>query len=120
LCRGSGSGVRSGRRWWHRLAFVFDVPWQSLELIDEEQRVHRRDLKSLAAGLAHHLVVDTNEMVAQLRELCPIAFIGAWRQPILLRPPYPPHRILIRASAPRATQSLVAIFVLVEEEGALV
>jgi hypothetical protein len=93
---------------------------QAFELIDEQQRMHRGNLESLAARLAHDLIVDANEVVAQLRELRTIAFVRALRHPIFLRSPHPAHRILIRAAAARATKPLVAILVLVEEESAFV
>jgi hypothetical protein len=82
--------------------------------------MHRRNLESLAARLAHDLVVHPDQVVAELCELRPIALVGAGRQAIFFRPPYPAHRIFIRASATRATEPLVAIFVFIEEEGAFV
>jgi hypothetical protein len=82
--------------------------------------MHRGDLEALTARLAHDLVVHTNQMIAQLRKLRTITLVGASREAILLRSPYPPDRVLIGATAPRATQSLGAVFVFVEEECAFV
>jgi hypothetical protein len=82
--------------------------------------VHRRDLESLRARFADDLVVHTNEVIAQLGELGAIALVGAGRQTIFFRAPYPSHGVLVRTAAARTTESLVAIFVFVEEEGAFV
>jgi hypothetical protein len=82
--------------------------------------VHRGDLESLAAGLALDLIVDANEVVAQLGELRPIALVGARGQAVLLRPPHPTHGILVGPSTPWAAQSLAAVFGSVGEERAFV
>jgi hypothetical protein len=82
--------------------------------------VHRRNLEPLAARLADHFVVHANEVVAQFGELGAIALIGPRWEPILLRPANPAYGVLVGPPATRATQPLCSIFVLVEEEGALV
>jgi hypothetical protein len=82
--------------------------------------VHRRNLEAFAAGLAGHFVVDTNQVVAQLGKLGAIAFIGARRQTVLLRPAYPTHGVFVRSPAAWAAQSFVAVFVAVGKEGAFV
>jgi hypothetical protein len=53
--------------------------------------MHRRDLESLTARLADHLIVDAYQMVTQLGELGAIALIRPGREPILFCPPHPPH-----------------------------
>jgi hypothetical protein len=82
--------------------------------------VHRRDLELLAAGPADHLVIDANQVIAQLRELGAIAFIRARRQPIFLGPPHPSHGVLIGPAATGTTEPLFAALGFVEEECALI
>ena len=64
--------------------------------------MHRRDLELLAARLADDLVVDTDQVIAQLGELRAIAFVGSWRQPILLDAAHPAHGVFVGAAAARA------------------
>jgi hypothetical protein len=64
--------------------------------------VQRRDLDLLAARLAHDLVVDADEMVAQLGELGPVALVGARWQPVLLDPAHPADAVLVGPPAARA------------------
>src|SRR2546421_280379 len=73
---------------------------QACELVHEHQGVLRRDLEFLAARLARDLIVQAEQIVAELRELFPIGFVGARRQPVLLRAAHPPDAVLGGASAP--------------------
>ena len=71
------------------LPFEIFFVGQAGELVHEHQRVLRRDLEFLAAGLARDLVVEAEQVVAQLGELGPVALVGPGRQPLLLRAPHP-------------------------------
>jgi hypothetical protein len=51
--------------------------------------MHRRDLEPLPAGLADDFIVHTDQVVAELRELRPIALVRAGRQLVFLLPPDP-------------------------------
>jgi hypothetical protein len=82
--------------------------------------MHRRDFEALPARLAHHLVVDSNQVVAQLRELGAISLVGARRQLVLLLTPDPSHGVFIGTAAARTRQPFVSLFVFVEKERALV
>ena len=62
------------------LPFELFVVGQTGDLVHEHQRVLRRDLELLAARLARDLVVEPQQVVAQLRELGPIALVGSGRQ----------------------------------------
>ena len=77
------------RRWLSRgfadLPFQFLIVGQACQLVDEHQRVLRGDLEFLATRLARHLVVEAEEVIAQLGELGPVRFVGARRRPVLLR-----------------------------------
>jgi hypothetical protein len=82
--------------------------------------VQRGDLELLAARPAHHLVVDADQVIAQLRELRAIAFVGARRQAILLHASDPSHGVLVGAMAARARVSRRPVFGFVVEERTLV
>ena len=57
------------------------------------------DLESLAAGLARDVVVEAEQVVAQLCELGPVARVGPGRQSTFLRVPYPPNAVVDGPSA---------------------
>jgi hypothetical protein len=79
-----------------------------------------RDVEFLAAGFARHGIVDANHVVAQLGKQGTIALVGAWRDPIFLRPNDPAHLVLIYTLAPRTGQLVGAGFIPVIEEIAFV
>jgi hypothetical protein len=108
-------------RWAGRSGFFFlDVARQALELIDEQQRMHGRDLELLPARFAHHLVVDPDQVVAKLGELRAVTLVGARRQPILLRPPDPTDGIVVRTPATGTREPFVTVFASIKEERTLV
>jgi hypothetical protein len=80
----------------------------------------RWDLDLLAARLAHHFVIDANQMIAQLGELRPVALISTRRQTVLLDAPDPADRVLVGATAPVARVARGSVFVAFGEEGAFV
>jgi hypothetical protein len=80
----------------------------------------RGDLELLPAGLADQLVVEPEEVIAELGELRAVALVGAGRQAILLGTTNPAHAVLIRAPAARAGVAGRSRLGLVGEEGALV
>ena len=43
---------------------VLDIPRQPLQLIDEQEGVHRRNLEAFCACFTHHLVVNADQVVA--------------------------------------------------------
>src|SRR5688572_10052593 len=71
-----GYGLRLSRRRGD-LALEVRVVGQTGQLIHEYQRVLRRDLEFLAARLARDLVVEPEQVVAQLRELRAVALVGS-------------------------------------------
>jgi hypothetical protein len=82
--------------------------------------MHRRDLELLRARLAGHLIVHANQVVAKLRKLRAVALVRTGRQPVLLGPAYPAHRVFVGPTTPRTAQSLGAVLVFVEEKSAFV
>jgi hypothetical protein len=82
--------------------------------------VERRNLELLPARLAHDLVVDSDQMVAELREFGAVALIRPGRQAIFLHAPDPPHVVFIGAMAARARVARGSRFVFVGKEGAFV
>ncbi len=93
---------------------------ETLELIDEHQRVLRRDLELLPAGPARHLVVEPQEVIAQLRKFRAILVVGTGRQAVLLHTADPPDVVLIRAPAPGTLIPSRAGFRLFRKEGAFI
>jgi hypothetical protein len=82
--------------------------------------MHRRDLELLAARPADHLIIDTDQMVAELGKLGAVAFVRPGRKPVFLGPANPPHRVFVGPAAAGTCQPLGPIVVLVEEESAFV
>jgi hypothetical protein len=102
-----------------RLVLVVD-PRQAVELIHEHQRVHRRNLEALAARLTGELVVDANQVVAQLGELGAVALVGIAGRPVLLGAPDPTQLVIVGAPAARTGVAARALFRTFVEEGAFV
>ena len=50
---------------------------QALQLVDEDQRLVGRHLESLAAGLADHLVIEAQQVIAEFGEPGAIPVVGA-------------------------------------------
>src|SRR4051812_6274127 len=90
------------------------------ELIDEDHRLLRRDLELPAAGLADDLVVEAENVVAQLRELLAIHLVGPRGRTIFLHPPDPADAVVVGAAAFRARVAARLGLGLVGEEGAFV
>jgi len=67
--------------------------------------VLRRNLEALAADLAHDVLVESQQVIAELGEPGTVALVATRRRPVLLRSPYPPDAVLARAPA---TGTLVA------------
>jgi hypothetical protein len=82
--------------------------------------MHRRNLEPLAARLAGELVVDADQVIAQLGELGAVALVGVAGQPVFLRPAHPLHLVVIRAAAPRTREAAVSLLGPFVEEGAFV
>jgi hypothetical protein len=99
---------------------VLNIPRETFELIDEQQRMHRRYLEALRTRLANHLVVHPNQVVSQFRELRPVALIRALGNAILLDTPYPADGVLVSPAAARAAESLGSGLGTVGEEGTFV
>jgi hypothetical protein len=110
-------GLARGRR---NLGIEFVVFWKAFDLIDEHQRMLRWDFDLLPAALAGHLVVDTEQVVAELGELGAILIVSAWRKPVALDPADPTDAVFVRTSAPRALVSPRPGFRFLAEEGAFV
>ncbi|MGQ0734711.1 MAG: hypothetical protein ACT4QD_13780 [Acidobacteriota bacterium] len=99
---------------------VLDILRKAFELIDEQQRVQRRDLELLPAGLAHHLVVDANQMIAHFPEFRAVAFVGAGRQAVFLDSAHPSNVVVVGAATAGARVARGTILGAVVEEGAFV
>src|SRR6266542_1588376 len=98
------------------LLFEVFVVRQSRQLVDEHQRVLRRDFKFLSARLADHLVVDAQQVVTQLRELRAIFIRRAGGQPVLLRSAHPADGVVTGPPALGArVSSLPRLGLFVEE-----
>jgi hypothetical protein len=82
--------------------------------------VHRRNLEALAARLTGELVVDADQVVAQLRELGAVALVGVAGRPIFLRAPHPAQLVVTGAAAARTGVAARALFGTFVEEGAFV
>jgi hypothetical protein len=93
---------------------------QPLELIEEQQRVQRGDLEPLPARLADQLVVEPQQVIAELGELGAVALVGAGRQPILLHSTDPAHVVVAGPATARTGVLRGPGFRFFGEEGALV
>jgi hypothetical protein len=80
----------------------------------------RRNLEFLAAGLACDLIVEAEQVVAQLCEPGPVLLVSSRRQPILFRAPHPPNAVFAGPSAPGALIPSGSGFRLFREKGAFV
>ena len=97
-----------------------DLYCQPGELVGIDHRLLRRDLELLPARLAGHVVVQPEEVVAQLGEFGAIDVVGPRRQPILFRSPHPANAVVPGPAAFRALETAGSGLVLVREEGAFV
>jgi len=102
------------------LPLEFFVIRQPCELVHEHQGVMRWNLEFLSAGLARHVVIKAEHVVAQLRELGKVGVVSPRRRPALLRASHPPNAVFTGPSAPRALVSGLASFRLLREEDAFV
>jgi len=82
--------------------------------------VHRRNLEALAARLTGELVVDADQVIAQLLELGPILLVGVTGHAVFLGATDPAHLIVVGAFASWARVAAVALFGPFVEEGALI
>ena len=105
---------------------ALDLPLEVLvvrktrELIDEHQRVLRRNLELLAACLARDLVVEPEEVVAKLGKFRAIALVGPRRRLVLLGASNPPNAVLAGTPALRALVPSLSGFRFLAKEGAFV
>ena len=86
------------------LAFELFLVGKSRELIHEEQRLLGRDFEFPSAGPADDLILDTKQVVPQLRELGAVFLARPGRQPILPRAPDPSHAVV---GGPPALRALI-------------
>ena len=100
--------------------FELHIVGKSRELIDVHERVLRGDLELASAGLAHHLVIEPQQVVTELRELRLIRVIGVRGGPILLCSPHPSDPVLRRSPALRALVASRPCFWFFGEKRALV
>jgi hypothetical protein len=77
-----------------------------------------RDLELLAARLAGHLIVDAQQVIAQLLELG--AVLALWLPVLALRTPHPAQAVLVDPLAPRARELRRPVLRLLNEECFLV
>jgi hypothetical protein len=82
--------------------------------------VHRRNLEALPARLTGEFVVDADQVIPQLRELCAVRFVGVARWPVLARTPHPAQLILVGPLAPGTGVAAIALLGLLIEKRALV
>ena len=108
------------RRPSHSFVFVLDVGRQSLQLFQEDERAMGRNLEALAAGLAGHVVVDTDEMVFDFGEHRAGPLVGAAGHLSLLRAAYPADGVLIGPPAAGALQPRRTLLGLLGKELTLV
>ena len=100
--------------------FILHILRQALDLIEEQHRMERRDFEFLPARLAHHVIVQAQQVIAQLVELGSIVGVAALRWTILLGPADVADAVLIRALAPRAGVLRRTVLGALAEEGFLV
>src|SRR6185436_45219 len=58
-----------------------------------------RNFKTLLTGLAGHIVIHADQVIAQFGVKGAVALIGTRRQAVFLHPPHPAHLILIASLA---------------------
>ena len=129
----AGRAGKSGRELWLRLGrrlrlagggrdfcLQLVVFRETLELIDEHQRVLGRDFELLAAGLAADLVVQAQQVVAKLGKLGAILIVGARGKSISFDAADPADAVLIRPPASGTLISSRTRFRLFGEECAFV
>ena len=94
----------------------------SAKLFSEDDRLHSRDFKPLAAAdiLARHHVVFPHHVGLRLGKARPVALIGMARQPITLAPHQPRKLILVRLAAVRTSEHMGALFILLIEKVAFI
>ena len=106
----------SGYSW----LFVVILLRQTLELLEKDDVLVRRNLEALAAALARDVGIDAHEVVLHFGEHGTGALVGAARQLRFTRTPQPADRVLVRAAAARTLKAAGSLLRLLGEELAFI